>query len=107
MAISFLNEGVLKYFMKEGEVYTFRLHRRLQTGKTWMNDRRGGPKIADVDVREVGEYRVWDLRPFLDNSSFRTLASWFMAIRELQGSRIVSMNTRGWLYKVKLVNLKQ
>ena len=107
MAISFLNEGVLKYFMREGEVYTFRLNRRIQTGKTLMNDRRGGPKIADVDVREVGEYRVWDLRPFLDKSSFRTLAAWFMAIRELQGSRIVSMNTRGWLYKVMLVNFKQ
>jgi len=107
LVISFLNEGVLEYFMKEGEVYTFRLRRRLQTGITWMNDRRGGLKIADVDIREMGEYRVWDLRPFLDKSSFRTLAAWFIAIRELQGSRIVSMNTRGWLYKVMLVNFKQ
>ena len=102
MVISFSNEGVLKYLLSEGEVYTFRLRRRLQTGKTWMNDRRGGSKIADVDIREMGEYRVWDLRPFLDKSSFTTLAAWFMAIRDLKGSRVVSMNTRGWLYEVKL-----
>jgi len=102
LVISFFDKGVLEYFMKEGEVYTFRLRRRLQTGKTWMNDRRGGPKIADVDIIELGEYRVWDLRPFLDKSSFTTLAAWFMAIRELQGSMIVSMNTRGWLYDVRL-----
>ncbi len=102
MVISFLNKGVLDYFMREGEVYTFRLRRRLQIGGTWMNDRRGGSKIADVDVREMGEYRVWDLRPFVDKSSFATLAAWFMAIRDLPGSRVVGMSTRGWLYKVKL-----
>ena len=107
LVISFLNEGVLKYFLSEGEVYTFRLRRRLQTGNTWMNDRRGGFKVADVDVKEIGSFRVWDLRPFVDKSSFKTLASWYMAISNLHGSRDVSMNTRGWLYKVMLVNFKQ
>ena len=106
LVISFLNEGVLKYFLSEGEVYTFRLRRRLQTGNTWMNDRRGGLKIADVDVKEVGEFRVWDLRPFVDKSSFATLAAWYVAIRDLPGSRAVSMDTRGWLYKVKLLRTR-
>ncbi len=92
--------------MKEGEVYTFRLRRRAQTGKTWMNDRRGNSKIADVDVRELGEYRVWDLRPFVDKSSFKTLGAWWIAIQGLHGSMVVTMNTRGWLYKVKLISLK-
>ncbi len=96
----------MEYLMSEGEVYTFRLRRRLQTGNTWMNDRRGGLKIADVDVRELGEYRVWDLRPFVDKSSFATLAAWYMAIVNLHGSRVVSMNTRGWLYKVMLVRTR-
>jgi len=94
---------VREYLLSEGEVYTFRLHRRLCTGKTWMNDRRGQPKIADVDVKEIGEFRVWDLRPFADKSSFKTLAAWWMAIQSLNGSRVkVTMNTRGWLYKVTL-----
>ena len=102
MVISFSNEGVFKYFLSEREVYTFRLRRRLQTGYTWMNDRRGGKKLADVDVKEVGEFQVKDLRPFLDKSSFKTLASWWSALQILSGSRVVTMNTRGWLYKVML-----
>lgn len=90
--------------MSEGKIYTFRLYRRAQTGNTWMNDIRGGSKVADVDVRELGEYRVWDLRPFLDKSSFRTLAAWWNAIQGLHGSRVVTKDTRGWLYEVKLVS---
>ena len=96
----------MEYLMSEGEVYTFRLPRRLKTGNTWMNDRRGGSKIADVDVREVGEFRVKDLRPFLDKSSFKTLAAWWNVIQIRSGSRVVTMDTRGWLYKVKLVHTR-
>ena len=104
LVISFSHRGAMEYLMSEGEIYTFRLYRRSQTGKTWMNDIRGGSKVADVDVKEVGEFQVRDLRPFLDKSSFKTLAAWWNAIQTLSGSRVVTMNTRGWLYKVMLVS---
>ncbi|GAG83152.1 unnamed protein product [marine sediment metagenome] len=74
--------------MSEGEIYTFRLNRRSQTGNTWMNDIRGGSKVADVDIKEVGKFQVRDLRPFLDKSSFKTLAAWWNAIQILSGSRV-------------------
>lgn len=92
--------------MSEGKIYTFRLYRRSQTGNTWMNDIRGGSKVADVDVKEIGKFQVRDLRPFLDKSSFKTLAAWWNAIQTLSGSRVVTMNTRGWLYKVMLVRTR-
>lgn len=95
----FQSEKARDFLLANGIVYTFRVHRRKHTGKDWMTDKRGGRKIADIFIEEIGELRPTRLVQYVKHSGFHSYAEWITEIVKL--NKGVRPN-RGWLYKVTL-----
>jgi len=100
MVMIFQSEKARSFLLENGFVYTFRVHRRKHTGKDWMTGKRGGRKIADVFIQEVGCFRPTWLMPYTEYSGFDSYEEW--------QTEIVKLNKgvypcKGWLYKVSLV----
>lgn len=99
MVIIFQSEKARSFLLENGFVYTFRVHRRKRTGRDWMTDKRGGRKIADVFIEEIGCFRPTGLLPYVEYSGFDSYREWQEEIVAL--NRNVYPN-RGWLYKITL-----
>ncbi len=99
MVISFSVKEARDQLLNNGVVYTFRWNKRKTVGKNWANEKRGGKKIADVNIELVGEYLFLDLLlPYVNQSGFKTLNDWASAIMDMQKKP----GHYGYLYKVTL-----
>lgn len=108
MVIIFSHPKAREQLMKNGIVYSFRkMHSktadgvRLQTGNDWAAERRTGKKIMDVVITAMEPIIDCDsahvLRKYVDQSGFKTVRDWALAIRELNPR----YNISGWIYKVE------
>ena len=103
MVIIFQSEKPRRFLLENGIVFTFRLHRRKSVGRDWMTDRRGGRKIADVYVEEVGLFNSLKLDPYVPYSGFASVEEWNEEIKRiLKWDKLPPNGWRGWLYEVSL-----
>lgn len=121
MVMIFVHEKVREYLMKQGLVYTFRKYHkktlngiRPQIGKDWATDKRCGKKIADiyitpmelVDALNMGQV----LSKYARESGFYfghgrvddAVSEWARAINSFNPRD----PTAGWIYKVKILEVK-
>jgi hypothetical protein len=98
MVMIFRSKKALSYLLSYGEVYTFRIRRR-KAGRDWITDKRGGHKIADVFIEEVGIFTLEQLSQFGDHSGFASVEEWTEEIQKLNNR----LPEKGWLYKVRVV----
>lgn len=107
--IIFSSKKALSFLIDNGEVYTLRKRRR--AGKAWLTARRGGRKIADVTVEEVGKVVFRENEPyvltekgevhlsrFTPKSGFRSTDEWLRELRRLHGKTPEDL----FLYRVVL-----
>lgn len=100
MVISFSVKEARDQLMNEGEVYTFRWKKRIQTGKNWATAKRGTKKIADVFISEARLIEtVSDLDPYVSKSGFKTRKEWLDVIMKMKKR---ANDWTGYLYKVTL-----
>lgn len=103
MVIIFENEKARKHLLKKGLVYTFRKKKRKQIGNDWMTNKRGGHKVADVTVKEIGCWSgmfigLWAiLKHFSSDSGFSSVEEWVTVITKLHSGL---MPEKGWIYGV-------
>ncbi len=103
MVISFSVPKARKRLMKKGVVVTFRSKRRKQLGQTWCNLKRGGKKIADVYIIEIGHITSsHDLMRHVPRSGFDSLNEWVYEINKMMKP---SQPWEGWLYAVCTLSL--
>lgn len=100
MVISFSVKEAREQLLTLGRVYTARKKRRKQTGRTWWNLKRGKIKAGDVDIVEVGQFKINELRPYVDESGFKTLRAWGDAIAEANRWKEPRAHDTIWLYQV-------
>ena len=100
MVMMFSVDNVREFLLKNGIVFTFRLHKH-KTGKDWINKGRGQRKICDVQIsleKEVNEPA--DLVPYVEYSGFEHLWDWVSEIKKLNPK----MNKfHGYLYRVEVI----
>lgn len=115
MVISFSEPEPRNFLLEKGTVYTFRENRRKQFLKQscedqlrrkgitdWANEGRNKPKIADLVIYEVGEFKATELRPYSDMSGFVSFTGWIEAIKRCFHYNELDSTNKGWLYKVEL-----
>jgi len=111
MVISFSVKEAREQLLNEGIVFTFRWKRRKffydlkgDIEHTWANSKRGGKRIAYVDIEEAGQidHSIKNLELYFPYSGFKSLDEW-------QGKIMFMMpypgHDDGWLYKVTLQNM--
>jgi len=103
MVMIFQSEKARRFLLEKGFVFTFRAHRRKKVGRDWITARRGGRKIADVEVKEEGIFNPSELKPYVRHSGFKSISEWIEEIRRLNGGKLPAI---GWLYKVSLLPRK-
>lgn len=94
--IIFSSKKAFDFLVSNGEVYTLRKKRR--DGKAWLTNRRGGRKVADVVVEEVGRVVFRGREPyvmaesgevhlshFTPKSGFGSTDEWLRELRRLHG----------------------
>ena len=70
-----------------------------------MNEIRGRPKIADVEIEEIGQIVDFQgLEQYVEHSGFDSLKDWIYAILTYSANPHGYMG--GWLYKVMIVGSK-
>jgi hypothetical protein len=99
MVMIFGSKKAREYLLKNGVVYSFRSKQRKDTGKNWITDKRGGKKLNNVEIEEVGSMSMYLLGDYVYASGFQTLIEWIEEIKKVN-KRIV--DPFGWLYKVTL-----
>jgi hypothetical protein len=87
------------FLFKNGEVYIFRSKQRNSIGKDWITDKRGGNKLSNMQIKEIGFVSVYLLGDYVNLSGFKILPEWHKEIRKLNKGML---NPFGWLYKVTL-----
>lgn len=105
MVISFSVLEARNQLLNEDFVYTFRWNRRafFEKGKgevesTWANAKRGGKRIAYVEIEEIGEMACdGALLPYASKSGFKRVWDWQCKILDMGNPH---GNIDGWLYKV-------
>jgi len=118
MVMIFKSKKALNFLLTHGEVYTLRPKRRKE-GRDWITDRRGGKKIANVEVELVAfidleknyaeTYRYINtifncakdlLGNYVEKSGFQSVGEWLS-----EGRRIYkgSLPNQPYLYHVRLV----
>lgn len=100
MVISFSSPLPRTQLLEKGIVYTFRKTKRKQLGKTWANEGRLKPKICDVFIEEVGQFRASRLEPYVEWSGFESLGNWYGEIVRL--NKGWDIDQMGWLYRVRI-----
>ena len=107
MVLIFKSKKALDFLLKHGEVITFRLHER-KAGKDWITDRRGGKKIADVEVVLLEETKTpHDFNKFqqyVDKSGFDSIEEWLSEIIKLNPACKLRDAETGYFYLVKLLH---
>ncbi len=79
------------------------LHNDLRWGvDDWANDRRTGPKIADVRINEVGHVKLRYLTRFLGYSGFKSWREWRKEIKRLNPKWDYTIVDEVWVYRVTL-----
>ena len=106
MVISFSVKEAREQLLNEGVVHTYRWTRRAFFRKelgdkesTWANAKRGGKRMADVWIEEVGKIPESDLEPYVSKSGFKNIKFWENKIAVMASPRNLE---DGWLYKVTL-----
>ena len=91
---------VRDHLCNEGEVLTFRAHRRT-TGKSWWRESRDGEKMGDVEIETIDrvEAEPQALEPYREKSAFQTVTDWLATIDELDQQPAGSC--RGYLYRIR------
>lgn len=100
MVISFSVRKPREHLLKLGRVYTARKKRRKKTGYNWWTTKRGEIKAGDVDIVEVGQFKINELRPYVDESGFKTLRAWGDAIAMANRWKEPRAHDTIWLYQV-------
>lgn len=109
MVMLFMEPKVLRQVLKVGAAVTFRVGEH-KLGKDWITDKRGGKKIADVVIskividKDLPGATIYDLRPFLSLSGFKTTTEWIEAIKKLN-PKTKPEDLEGQLYLVLLGKL--
>ena len=106
IVISFSVKEARDQLLNIGTVYTYRWRRRSffknekgEVESTWASEGRGKPKIADVDIHEIGQFDIDDATDrYWKNSGFGSSTKWFMAAIEKMPPPIDPQD--GWLFKV-------
>jgi len=129
MVMIFANPLVRAHLLEQGLVYTFRQHHektddgiRLKVGKDWATDKRGGKKIADINITPVTPIDCANMEQVLTKyaresgfypdketlSNFYTgglgrfnyaISEWALAIYTLNPDE----PAKGWIYKVEVL----
>ena len=107
MVISFSVREAREQLLNKGVVYTFRWTRRAffrddkgNIEHTWANKKRGGKRIADVDIEEIGEFpNDFSLDTYVHQSGFSNTDAWLRKILQMGNPHGL---IDGWLYKVIL-----
>jgi len=123
MVTIFAYKQVLDYLLEHGFVVTFRDHPLkdnngndiFRKGFGWITNRRGGKKIADVEIIWQNDYHNvglskeentldWKkvLGEYIEESSFKTVDEWIEVIKKLNKGKIPA---RGYLYRVEILKL--
>ena len=96
MVLLFMVKEAREQLLKEGRVFTFR-KKPHKTGRDWATDRRGGKKIADINIRLEKEVKTCaDLKPYVEYSGFQLWSDWIRVIISRSKSKLVE----GFLYEV-------
>ncbi len=95
----FASEKAREFLLKNGDVYSFRVKRH-NVGRDWVTDRRGGKKIADIYIVEVGQTKPSLLQDFVSRSGFSSLPEWIQEIKKLNKEH--KEDVEGWLYHVNV-----
>ena len=105
MVMLFQSKKAREHLLQFGEVYTFRTHKRKKTGKDWITDKRGHPKICDVTITLVREVKVGtiDLVSYAEKSGFEHAWDWTCEIFKLNPELKA---IRGYVYHVEVVKPK-
>lgn len=102
MVITFSHDTAFSQLDEYGYVVTFRKQRRKRPNcKTWMNRKRGGEKVADVRISELGWIQLHGdrLREFVGPSGFDGVGQWQSAIVEFNDGELPD---DGYLYMVTM-----
>lgn len=111
MVISFSVFQARTQLLEKGMVYTFRWARRSFFAKekgeveiTWANAKRGGKRIANVEIEEIGSIVPddRDLEPYSKESGFASATKWYNKIWDMSNPYVIG--TSGWLYRVSLLS---
>ena len=105
MVMIFRCRKVLNFLLKRGEVVIFRLHKRKE-GKDWITHKRGGKKIAEVEIVLLEEienpsWHATKFQKYVDKSGFDSVKEWWDAIIELNGFSRFMNAKRGYFYLVR------
>ncbi len=127
MVMIFAHPRVREYLLKHGLVYTFRTYHkktadgvRKQIGKDWANAKRGGKKIADINITVMEPIDCLNmgrvLTRYTRESGFYlghgylghgrvddAVSEWAQAINKLNPKT----PTQGWIYKVEVLEAHQ
>ena len=107
MVMLFQSPKALKHLLEEGEVYTFRVHRRKSDKKNdWITDKRGGKKICEVIIEFVTIINsLSGLSTYVTRSGFENLTDWSNEIKRFNPSNVVIQANiiSGCLYRVSKI----
>jgi len=109
MVISFSSEKPRARLLEGKRVFTARRHRRKQCIdqpggrglRDWANEKRTGPKIADIIIFEVGQFEARHLISWLPWSGFDDMEEWIDEIKRLNRWKFVGAWDKLWLYMVQ------
>ena len=97
--IIFSSQKAREFLLSNRFVWTFRVKDRT-VGKTWMTDKRGGKKIADVYVSFAGTVEdLEQLDRYVEHSGCEDWSSWLEEIERVNGY----LPQRGYVFGVHLL----
>ena len=100
MVMIFQSEKARDFLLKNGYVFTFRVKTAKREGHDWMNEKRTGKKIADINVTLCGRHNTErELADFVLDSGFSTLGEWYAEIRRFNNGKLPYF---GYIYYVEL-----
>lgn len=103
MVTIFQVKEVREFLLKHGFVYTFRRIRK-RIGKDWITDRRGGHKLATVEISLMHDVdRPEELETYVAGSGFPDLDAWLKKIKEMHGQKFMR-RFKGFIYFVQIKN---
>lgn len=100
MVMIFQSNKARGFLLRTGFVYTFRTKKRKEMGRDWINEKRGGKKIANVFILKIKEINdIDDLERYVPQTGFDSLKEWKDEITNMNGGKLPDS---GYLYLVQV-----
>ena len=100
MVLIIKSEKARDFLLQNGMVYILQPKQLKKTGKDWITKKRGGEKIFEVEIEEIGSQSIFLLSNYVESSGFKTLTEWH---EEIKKSSRGKFSPYRWLYKVTLI----